>query len=482
MRSAKTWVLTFDIEHSVSEDLSKTPLQHNLVRLVRLGLFAAMGAGPVCASFSTAITPPVRTIEHPEGVAWCSEKQQLKNEQGNNFLAFVLQITLACLDAGVIFFVENPDGSWMWKQRRPDLSWSSVLERSEIDDFRADFCRFGTKWRKRTKFRTNSHLGGQKLLCNCEGHHLVLRGRCKQRKMNMTKLAEPYPRGLCNMLAVAIARDAGFLGERRKLDVNLCARQSAVRIGEASNPGPRRAPGPRPPVHLGDVELLEPATIAIRARVMQRFLDWFEMECPNADFLCWLRVPSLAVSLLVAFGYFAFETGCPLFYYRQLLAHVQREHPQLRLYMFAAWDTVRKWEMLEPIQHRPPMPEPLVRAMATVAVTWRWNRWAAVLLGCFFTICRVGEFIKARRKDVLLPSDVLDDSLVIYVKIYEPKTRRRGARSQYATIVDPLVSCSFCFCCLEPFSCRRFFVRQHCWSLQISMGQDFAAHWRHKSA
>ena len=151
----------------------------------------------------------------------------------------------------------------------------------------------------------------------------------------MTKLAEPYPRGLCNMLAGAIARDAGFLGERRKLDVNLCARQSSCRIGEASHPGPRRAPGQRPPIHLGDVELLEPATIAIRARVMQRFLDWFEMECPNADFLCWLRVPSLAVSLLVAFGYFAFETGCPLFYYRQLLAHVQREHPQLRLYIFS---------------------------------------------------------------------------------------------------------------------------------------------------
>ena len=439
VRSSQTWALTFDIEHSVSEDLSKTPLQQTLVELVRLGLFAAMGAGPVCASFSTAITPPVRSTEYPQGVPWCTEKQQLKNEMGNNFLAFVLEMVLACLAAQVIFFVENPDGSWIWRQKRPELSWDSVMAHPDVTDFRTDFCRFGTRWRKRTKFRTNCHLGGQKLLCTCQKPHVVLRGRCKQRKMNMTKLAEPYPRGLCNLLAAAIARDAGFLGERRRLDVGLCAKQTNCRIGEASNPGPRRPPAPRPSVHLGDVELLEPATIAIRARVMQRFLDWFESECPEADFQVWLRVPSLAVSLLVAFGYHAFESGCPLFYYRQLLAHMQREHPQLRLVMFSAWDTVRKWEMLEPIQHRPPMPEPLVRAMAAIAVSWRWTRWAAVLLGCFFSICRIGEFIKARRRDVLLPSDVLDDSLVVYVKISEPKTRRRGARSQYATIVDPLV-------------------------------------------
>eukprot|EP00435_Cladocopium_sp_Y103_P065292 s216_g27.t1 len=439
VKTAKTWCLTFDIEHSVSEDLSKKPLQQTLVRLTRLGLFAAMGAGPVCASFSTAITPPVRSLEHPEGVPWCSEVQRAKNELGNTFLAFILRLVSACLFSCTVFFVENPDGSWIWRQTRPELSWKRILGHATVADFRVDFCRFGTRWRKRTRFRTSCHLGGQKLLCTCTKPHVVLRGRCKHMKMNMTKLVEPYPRGLCNLLAAAVARDAGFLGERRKLDVNLCAKQTSQRIGEAGNPGPRRPPGPRPAVRLSEIELLEPATVAIRARVMQRFLDWLETECPGVDFQVWLRVPALAVSLLVAFGSHAFESGCPLYYYRQLLAHVQRENPQLRLFMFSAWETVSKWETLEPIQHRPPMPEPLLRAMAAVAVSWRWTRWAAVLLGCFFSICRIGEFIKARRRDVLLPSDLLEDRLVVYVKIPEPKTRRRGARVQYATIVEPSV-------------------------------------------
>ena len=151
----------------------------------------------------------------------------------------------------MIFFVENPDGSWMWRQRRPDLSWSSVLRRPGVDDFRTDFCRFGTKWRKRTRFRTNSHLGGQKLFCICKGHHLVLRGRCKQRKMNMTKLAEPYPRGLCNMLAGAIARDAGFLGRTPKAGRESLRPAVFVPDWGGISPGASSRPGAKAPHPFG---------------------------------------------------------------------------------------------------------------------------------------------------------------------------------------------------------------------------------------
>lgn len=437
---APTWVLTFDVAHSDREDLTNKPLQDCLVRLILLGTFAAMGAGPVCASFSTAVTPPVRSCEYPAGVPWCSSKQQAKNDMGNDFLAFILRCVKACLTAGTVFFVENPDGSWMWRQRRKDLDWSSFLADGRVGDFRTDFCRFGTPWRKRTRFRTSSHLAGQTLLCKCRRKHVVLRGRCKARKANMTKIAEPYPKGLCSLLASALAIDAGFLGERRKLNVCLCAKQSGSRIGEAKNPGPRRPRLPRTGQSLAEVELLEPATIEIRSRIVKDLLDWFTFEYPGADFQQWLQVPSLVVHVLVAFGHYAFSVGCPLLYYRQLLAHMQREFPQLRLVMAPAWDTVSRWHLLEPTQHRVPLPEPLLRAMATLGISWNWLRWSAVLLGCFYSMTRIGEFLRAQRKDVLLPSDVLEDATaVIYIKISEPKTRRRGARIQYATIDDPAV-------------------------------------------
>lgn len=75
--------------------------------------------------------------------------------------------------------------------------------------------------------------------------------------------------------------------------------------------------------------------------------------------------------------------------------------------------------------------------MATLGLCWGLRRWTATMLGCFFSICRIGEFLKARRCDVLLPCDILEDEQVIYVNIDEPKTRRRGARRQYATINQP---------------------------------------------
>lgn len=120
------WSLSYDIKHSCSEDLSLAPLQQQLLEWIDRGFFLAMGAGPVCASFSTAITPPCRTAEFPEGVPWCSAKQRLKNEAGNEKLAFVLKVVEACIRSGVFFWVENPDGSWIWKQRGR-LAWDRVL-------------------------------------------------------------------------------------------------------------------------------------------------------------------------------------------------------------------------------------------------------------------------------------------------------------------------------------------------------------------
>lgn len=439
VQMAETWVLTFDIAHNVNEDLLQGPLHSKITKLLRLKAFRAMGAAPVCCSFSTAITPPCRSKQHPQGVPWCSEKQKLKNELGNEMLRFVLSLIPICLAVGVIFFVENPDGSWMWRQRG-SLAWDPALRTGKIGDLRLDYCRFGTRWRKRTRFRTNSHLRGQSVFCRCQKPHIQLRGKCKHTGVNFTKLAEPYPRLVCFALASGLLRDAGFFGKCGKVDVAACAKVTHARIGEAANPGPRRGVPDRAPEDLARAELLEPATIAVRHRMLTQFFDSFESNCGGACFVEWsARVPGLAVSALVAFGHHCFAASVPLHYYRQLLAHFQKIHLQLRPFMAIAWQLVTKWELLEPVQHRPPLPEPLLQAMTTLALAWKWDRWAAALLGCFYAICRIGEFLSARRKDVLTPHDLLCEDEVIYVRILLPKTRRRGASTQYATISEPSV-------------------------------------------
>eukprot|EP00438_Fugacium_kawagutii_P014252 Skav203509 [mRNA] locus=scaffold1752:8350:9882:+ [translate_table: standard] len=392
-----------------------------------------------------AVTPPCRTKEHPAGRPDCSEKQQLKNAMGNAMLAFTLQVATICTRLHILFYVENPDGSWMWRQTRRDLSWEPLLRTGKVGDWRADYCRFGTAWRKRTRFRTNSQLRDQRTFCLCGRPHVRLRGRCAARKMSFTKLAEAYPRKICRVLALGLLSDAGLLGKCRKLDIAACAKAGRCRIGEASHPGPRFGRD-RPDVDLAGVELLEPATVQMRIKLTDQFNIWFSNNYPGAAFETWATaVPSLAVKILAAYGTVCYDGGMPLHYYRQLLAHMQRVFLQLRPFMTAAWEMVSKWELLQPTQHRPPLPEPLLHAMATLGFAWQWKRWTAVLLGCFYAVMRIGEFLRARRRDILTPRDVLSDEQVIYLKIPLPKTRRRGAAVQYATIDEKLVVQTLCF-------------------------------------
>ena len=432
------WSLSYDIKHSASEDLSLAPLQQRLVRWIHGSFFLAMGAGPVCASFSTAITPPCRNKQFPEGVPWCSQLQQSKNLAGNLQLSFVLEIVMACIKSDVRFWVENPDGSWIWKQRGA-LSWDGVLAHKSVGDLRVDYCRFGTAWRKRTKFRTDLHLRGQNCFCCCGKRHVVLRGRCRERKMNFTRLAEAYPRPLANVLGAAAVIDAGVSDSRRTLDVAACAKCASRCIGEALNPGPRRAIVRDPEMSLADVNLLEPGTVAIRSRMWHDFSVWADARFGDGSLDRVCAVPSLLVQVLIAFGYHCFEANVSLHYYRQLLAHIQRELIGVRAFMAPAWEVCSKWELVEPTQHRPPLPEPVLKAMATLGLAWGWKRWVATLLFAFFAAARVGEVLRAKRRHLLTPHDLLTDQQVIYLQIESPKTRRRGARMQYVTVDEPSV-------------------------------------------
>lgn len=427
------WCLTFDLKHSASKDLSSLPLQTCLTRLVTRGAFRAMVAGPVCSSFTTAITPPCRTSDHPEGVPWCSVKQQEKNQIGNAQLAFVVKLVKCCIRAKVKFSVENPNGSWFWKLRGPEHSWDDVMKHPDVGDLKVDYCMFGCPWQKRTRFRTSLHLRHQKLFCSCGLPHLRLRGRCKEKGVNFTRLAEPYPRPLCSGIAYAIGVDAKFFpGLKQKLDISSCARGTHARLGEAKNPGPRRPPNPRTG-DLADVELLEPVTIALRAKIWNSFVHWVE-DATGGNFFPWvLGQPSILVDLLISYGHAAFREGVSLMYFRQLLAHVQRENIAVRPYMMAAWQVVSKWELMEPTNHRPPLPEPLMAAMASLGWLWGWRRWTATMVFSFVGACRVGEVLNARRAHLLLPSDLLSDEPIAYLKIVSPKTRKRGARVQYST-------------------------------------------------
>ena len=54
-----------------------------------------------------------------------------------------------------------------------------------------------------------------------------------------------------------------------------------------------------------------------------------------------------------------------------------------------------------------PLPSKLCEAMASLAIAWKWPRFALVLLLSFHGIMRIGEILAALRRDLLLPADML---------------------------------------------------------------------------
>ena len=99
--------------------------------------------------------------------------------------------------------VENPHTTYLWEA-------PSVLRLPpHCDDLIMDYCQFNKPWRKRTRIRVwnLSELDG--LSCTCKGRHGICSASGKKHialtgtlgGKALTKIAEPYPKKMVNMLA-----------------------------------------------------------------------------------------------------------------------------------------------------------------------------------------------------------------------------------------------------------------------------------------
>ena len=95
--------------------------------LLRHGTFSVLIIGPVCSSFSTAITPPCRSWDYLEGAPSCSELQRQKCLDGNTPTASGLPSSRSLLPSMESSSgSRTPWGSCFWKQR----CWTAVAARS----------------------------------------------------------------------------------------------------------------------------------------------------------------------------------------------------------------------------------------------------------------------------------------------------------------------------------------------------------------
>eukprot|EP00438_Fugacium_kawagutii_P000083 Skav218697 [mRNA] locus=scaffold1346:227635:232409:- [translate_table: standard] len=398
------WAVCFELEDDPCQDLSLESNRKLVLELIRVKAVIGVGSAIFCASFSRAVRPPVRSKDFPAGKPGISAAMEEKVSIGNSHSSFNSEVYETCKSSELVFWIENPDGSFLWWQDK----WIHHGANIYANCLRLDYCMLGCPWRKRTRIFSNTHLAGQTLFCSRDHPHRRLVGWSRLHRKSWTKVAQVYPRKLCFSISCAILIDSGLITSRRRVSIASVAKQSHGRIGEAANPGPRRSrSAPRNVWDLSGSLLVESSTEALGSRIWEAFRRWSLSHLSDESFDLFVSVPQILCELLESFGYHLFEQGASIYLMRQLLTYVQRSHPIFRPHLGKAWQLVSKWEALEPIKHRTPLPAVVYRAMVVVAVSWGWRKFAAILVIGFEGICRPGEPLAATRSDLLLPSDLI---------------------------------------------------------------------------
>ena len=165
------WSLTFDWLHGAHQDLLDPRLQERVLESLAGHAFSAVGLSPGCPTFSAAVRPPLRSLDYPAGLPDLPASCSSRVCHDNKHCSFVVRVAVSL---GVPFWLENPEGSWFWKQ--PEVV-ELVGSCHGLGFWVFDCCRFGCKWRRRTRVLTSTGLKGSKLLCSGCADHLVLRGR-----------------------------------------------------------------------------------------------------------------------------------------------------------------------------------------------------------------------------------------------------------------------------------------------------------------
>lgn len=208
---ARQW----DIRNGPDQDLTKRQVIKRLKREIQRGRVLACMLAPVCTSFSVARdrTKVIRNHQYPWGIP--EEFMTLKEKEsvhlGNACFRTCLEVMRLLDRYKVPYILENPATSKAWYL--PPMVQHS--QQPFVHTVVADFCQFGTPWRKRAKFLTAhiDHLDLSRLTKVCSGdkgccsrtgrQHFQLTG-LRADGTPWTRVAQPYPRKLCEALAHAL--------------------------------------------------------------------------------------------------------------------------------------------------------------------------------------------------------------------------------------------------------------------------------------
>eukprot|EP00975_Prorocentrum_lima_P051623 10810770-Prorocentrum_lima.AAC.1 len=143
----------------------------------------------------------------PWGRPDISPKDTEKVQQGNATMQATLKLVAAFHKLSIPWVVEHPATSKAWYL--PEVQ--ALLRLPGVRLMQCDFCQYGSRWRKRTRFMCGhiDHNDLQRLSRQCSGKgvcsrtgrpHIQLTGSGPG-GVPWTRIAQPYPGALCHHLA-----------------------------------------------------------------------------------------------------------------------------------------------------------------------------------------------------------------------------------------------------------------------------------------
>ena len=213
---AKEW----ELERGSQFDLTSRVVRKRIIADILKGRVLAAMFAPPCTTFSVARdrTKVIRPREYPWGLPapMLTPSEQEKVHEGNRCFEAAFELIHYLNQKRVPWILENPATSKCWYLK----PIQDLLLLDSCFLITADFCMFGTPWRKRISFLCNN-LDRQdvaRLEQRCRGtsgfcsrtqrRHQQLSGTF--RGVNLTKLAQPYPTKLCRHLAYCLTCPAHY--------------------------------------------------------------------------------------------------------------------------------------------------------------------------------------------------------------------------------------------------------------------------------
>ena len=197
------WAVLIDPADLASPDHGTASLAASVASWLEAGLFLLVVAMPPCSSMSTAISPPIRSHEHPYGAPSAPSALVPKIRADNRMAAALSFLAAAATSHGVAWSIVGPASSWMWK-----LGPVAVVLAAHGAAL-VDCCCFGAPWRKRLRIASSLRsLANVRVFCSCKSQHVALRGRIFSGGPSRTAVADALPHGLARALVALGLQDA----------------------------------------------------------------------------------------------------------------------------------------------------------------------------------------------------------------------------------------------------------------------------------